>query len=1579
MKLFTTNQTTKRSLGVLFTLLVLGAWTNLAWGGQAYVYAYSSPASGGYVYVATSNAAPDNYSLTQDNASQGGFGSSGNKTFYLYYSAKPGYTFQNWYKTNESNYNSMAVVTNTSDLKSQGQSVTQSATGIGAQNSYYAAVFIPIKYYFNFYGNGATSGQMAKQTFTYDVEQNLSANAFERSYAITYNPDGGTCAKTSATATYTFNGWAKSANGAVVYADGAKIKNLTDTDKQEYNVYAVWSNGTVTLPVATREGFLFDGWYAGDKWVGKGGDSYLATEDVELTAHWAEKYTPMFVLDKTEIELEQTAKLTLSNVDNPTIEIAPQGIVSFNTTTNTFTALAVGEATITITQEGTDVLSYKQETLNLKVTKKVASLTVLLDDIERTNITIFQGYTATVTFDKVSDAEVNVTNVSGSESASYANGVITAGEIGEAVFRATLPETNTYQSTYVDFNVTVTENKRHLPIELSSETTYGYVAAGGSGDYGWDGDNGVYLGKTDGWSTGNWDDKYATIRFDGIPDKLSFQFKYVYRDENFSTTATSPLSSTVEGELYFLYVDESADKSNWSPVQWQNTVPDKSNWQSSGDVQLKKTTRYLRFHLHANYGAFYRNIKVTELKYVEDPQPDTISLGKDVINSGEVSATSLINWCNVAPLTVSCNNPRFTVTPNEFGSLEAYATQQIKVSYTHTNVVGFNEGDITITNGTYTKSIHVSAETTKRPQTITWNSDLAATGFAMNVGEQYPDEVVPVVATATSGERVTFTSGNPDIIEVIADTALLAKAVGKVEITAYQVGDAEYENVSDKQEFTVTLKQKQTITWEQNLYGLLTTSEPVELTATASSGGAITYTSANPDIVTVQGNTLTVVGEGETYITAYQAGGLDDNGVEWLEISQNNYVIVRNPASQCNGLALSQNSLTLNGSKKQQEYALSGIPEKLTFTAKHGEKSAQWGTGASYASLIVEQYANIDNELDWHEVYNKVVGTGNTNSGDIILDESATKIRFSTAETGTDHTISNIRVARKKFMRADVDAIDLEVEANAVWTRQITVSHSNIDLMTVTAAQGLINLSVSTLGEGCGDFGDHSFVATFTPMQKYADYYDTIVITDGKEQPSTILIPVHFYSKGLNQSIDGFEVPETAWTTDQIPAFHATASSELPVTYATSDENIARIVNDSVLEIITSGTVQVIAIQAGNSRYDSTAVERTIIITKVTPQITATPVASQLEYGQTLAESALSNGAADVDGEFTWANPAIVAEEGEHNYTVVFTPANEAWYERAEIEVTVASLKDPSILEQAPVAIEGLEYDGQEHALVEAGRALYGELQYSLDGENYAAEVPVVTNAGDYTVYYRVVGDETHGSIAAQTIEVSVAKIDAELIRAPKAIAHLEYTGGELVLIEAGEAVGGTLEYSLNGTDYSVNLPTAVEISTYTVHYRVSGDINHNSIAPATLVAAIVKPEADKEQQTIDVWYELDSLMVGYQAQLSADAESGLPVYFTASDSSLVSIVPDGEGFFLLTALKPGTVIITARQDGDDTWAAAQPIAQELLIIPNPDMPIFTDIEDTKAQNKAVKVIRNSQVLIIRDGRTYTATGLLLE
>lgn len=1121
------------------------------------------------------------------------------------------------------------------------------------------------------------------------------------------------------------------------------------------------------------------------------------------------RYEPEFSLDKTALELEQTATLSLAHVDGVNISFAPEGIVSYDGSTGIITAVAPGTTTMTVSQAQTNSIEAREETYEIVVSKKTPSLTVLMNNTARTSLSVGRGASVTVAFEKESDAEVVVTNVSGSQYASYVDGVMTTGAEGTAVYRATLAETDTYQAKSVDFSLTVTANNNHLPISITSESMFNNLKSGSSGDYSWKGDEGFCVGGYNGWLDGvsNWDDKYVTFKFEGVPDKLSFSSKFIYRDNIANKmTATKVGGSTVEGQLYFLYVDESADGKTWSAV-WNDQELDKDNWKN-WTKQLKKTTRYIRFHLHANYGALYKNIKVTELKYVDDPESKDIDFGSAVINSGEVSQTTLVNWCNIAPLSVTCDNPRFTVSPSVFANFDTYGTQQLEIKYTHTEEVGVNEGNITISNGTaaYDKTIHVKATTTKRPQTITWNSDLAATGFAMNIGEQYPNEdVIPVVATATNGERITYVSDNSDVIEVIADTALLAKAIGTANITAYQAGDAEYEEVSSTKQFTVTDLRKQSITWNQNLYGLLTTSGSVELNATATSGGEITYTSANTNVVKIEGNILTVVGEGETTITATQGGYTDTEGVEWLAVSQNNYVIVRNPASQCNEKALSQGSLTLKNNSK--EYGLSGIPAILTFTAKHGTKSALWGTAPSYAPLKVEQYACIDNLWDWYEVYNKVVGTDDTQSGNIAIDESATKVRFSTIESGTDHTISNIQVSRKKFMRADVASVDQEAETYTVWQKTITVSHSNIDLMTLSTKQGLLNLSSATLGEGCGSYGDDVFTVNFTPSAKNQEYKDTIVITDGKAQPTTIEIPVRLVTKGLNQSISDFELPAVALATDEI-AVATTASSGLEVSFLSSDSAVAY-VEAGKLVILKAGEVTITAVQEGNEKYNAApSVGKAIVINKVSTSVTTAPVAATIVYGQTLSESALTDGEATVAGSFQWETPETKPAAGTPNYNVIFVPEQDGIYATSTAIVSVRVEKATPVITTWPVAGEMTIAQSLGDAVLTGGEAnVEGSFAWKNPYENR-----IKPGTYDRLVVFTP-ADDNYKPVE-QMVSVTVTNVLARVIDKPEPVVENPVYGMTLedVTLHGGSAnIAGSFAWKDNTTpllagtnDYSV-------------------------------------------------------------------------------------------------------------------------------------------------------------------------------
>ena len=81
----------------------------------------------------------------------------------------------------------------------------------------------------------------------------------------------------------------------------------------------------------------------------------------------------------------------------------------------------------------------------------------------------------------------------------------------------------------------------------------------------------------------------------------------------------------------------------------------------------------------------------------------------------------------------------------------------------------------------------------------------------------------------------------------------------------------------------------------------------------------------------------------------------------------------------------------------------------------------------------------------------------------------------------------------------------------------------------------------------------------------------------------------------------------------------------------------------------------------------------------------------------------------------------------------------------------------------APTPVEDLVYSGSAQALVTAGTTDFGTLIYSTDGENYSADIPTATDAGTYTVYYKVVGSDNWNAVDAQTVSVTITYYDASL------------------------------------------------------------------------------------------------------------------------------------------------------------------------------------------------------------------------
>ena len=136
-----------------------------------------------------------------------------------------------------------------------------------------------------------------------------------------------------------------------------------------------------------------------------------------------------------------------------------------------------------------------------------------------------------------------------------------------------------------------------------------------------------------------------------------------------------------------------------------------------------------------------------------------------------------------------------------------------------------------------------------------------------------------------------------------------------------------------------------------------------------------------------------------------------------------------------------------------------------------------------------------------------------------------------------------------------------------------------------------------------------------------------------------------------------------------------------------------------------------------------------------------------------------------------------------------------------DIVVTVQKADIRSGLITPPTAQENLTYTGQAQALITAGSVTSGgTMQYSLtENGTYSPVIPTGTDAGAYTVWYRVIGDENHNDTTPASVAVRIGM--KPLTIAGVTAASKPYDGTTDADIPSVTFDGVTLN---PGTDYTV-------------------------------------------------------------------------------------------------------------------------------------------------------------------------------
>ena len=449
--------------------------------------------------------------------------------------------------------------------------------------------------------------------------------------------------------------------------------------------------------------------------------------------------------------------------------------------------------------------------------------------------------------------------------------------------------------------------------------------------------------------------------------------------------------------------------------------------------------------------------------------------------------------------------------------------------------------------------------------------------------------------------------------------------------------------------------------------------------------------------------------------------------------------------------------------------------------------------------------AAVNNKANSTDEVNVTVTGGQANASDTAYTATAESLTGAAAGnytlTGGSNTQQTFTIAKAEPTVTDVAVSSPATIYDTTEFASITLSHAGTDTPgTVALDEG------QTLTVGAKEYN-----WTFTPDD--ANNYTTAtgsitlaVVEDTVESIAVTTPPTKTtYTYGESLDLSGMVVTATCASsktkdvTDGVtvsPETLDTSVTELTITYGSLTTTQLITVNPKVV------SNAIIELNGTNFEFTGSEIEPTVVSVK-----DGDTVIPADEY--TISYSNNVN----VD---TSATVTITDKVG-GNYTVNGS---------ATFEITKAA----ATVTVAPTA-NTLTYNGQPQALVTAGTADGGEMQYSTqENGTYNSAIPTGTNAGEYTVWYKVVGDTNHSDTEPVKVEVTIAQADLATATVDLGSNSFTYTG-TAVEPTATITLGGTP--LTENTDYTVTFDgDTTNVGTVTV--TVTGTGNYTGTATST-------------------------------------------------------------------------------------------------------------------------------------------------
>lgn len=600
---------------------------------------------------------------------------------------------------------------------------------------------------------------------------------------------------------------------------------------------------------------------------------------------------------------------------------------------------------------------------------------------------------------------------------------------------------------------------------------------------------------------------YYTIKFTGIPDELSFEYK--------KTNSATAIGDTEKAFIVY----QSEDGNTWEEIWTTNGMPSGTSYLKVTNEQLHKPlsekTRFLKFFYDGTYTGYYRNIHVTELNDFEAVlgnddrtiiNDDELDFGDNPVNKNNYPQKTFdLRYAN-AGYKVSLSvegDDRFTVSPTSIttiGGEKSGTYSPITVIYeTSSQHTSAANAKLVITDEKgFREEIALVGSTYPSPQTLSWTAEWTADKPIVILNQT-------VTNAATNGMTdalpIKYRSSDETILDVSDDGySFTALKAGEALITAYQEGNEEYASAEISKTFMVSNKYVQNIVFENDLTSLHVGDADVTLTAKVYVLNAethewnfsqertdlLTYTSPNPSVVSISGNVLSIHGIGEMFIQAAVAGN-----ERYEATSLSIPVRVREVPQGCDDVLLPikgrnfTDQLEYNPYQGTEQFTLEidrsyGVPGQLSFYY-YGSK--EWGT----LDGEIQVMQSTDGGANWTTLTTVTPTTDATYSPALPLSREATHLRFQRINQLNLGYYYVQYVAIQPAQYIESHTIDFgDIVVNSSSTRNLTVAYSNIkdtELAISTPTPSLIRFSANAIEDDCGAWGEQTISVTLTPNQ----------------------------------------------------------------------------------------------------------------------------------------------------------------------------------------------------------------------------------------------------------------------------------------------------------------------------------------------------------------------------------------------------------------------------------------------------------------------------------------------------------------